>query len=159
MQLSLAKSTPTLKSYYSRNSQQKKDFYKNALIIMHLSITYFCMLKDSLKLINHSLASMTGEIFMMFVQGGNEPIIETNFLLKKLWKYGIFRFILWVLKMCLHSNISRFVQRKLLNYLNLSQKCYSGVVASWLRVKNENNSLTTSTLAGVKLLLFRSEGK
>ena len=50
MQLSLAKSTPTLKSYYSRNSQQKKDFYKNALIIMHLSITYFCMLKDSLKL-------------------------------------------------------------------------------------------------------------
>ena len=45
---------------------------------MHLSI----MLKDSLKLINHSLASMTGEIFMMFVQGGNEPIIETNFLLK-----------------------------------------------------------------------------
>ena len=75
MQLSLAKSTPTLKSYYSRNSQQKKDFYKNALIIMHLSITYFCMLKDSLKLINHSLASTTGEI----LQGGTKPIKKPIF--------------------------------------------------------------------------------
>ena len=116
------------------------------------------MLKDSLKLINHSLASMAGAVFMMFVQGGSEPIIETNFLLKKLWKYGIFRFILWALKMCLHFNISRFVQRKLLNYLNLSKKCYSGVVASWLRVKNENNSLTTSMLAGVKLLSLDQKG-
>ena len=65
---------------------------------------------------------MTGAVFMMFVQGGNQPIIETNFFCSKIVKYEIFRFILWVLKMCLHSDISRFVQRKLLNYLNLSQK-------------------------------------
>lgn len=80
MQLSLAKSTPTLKCYYSRNSQQKKDFYKNALTIMHLSITYFYMLKDSLRLINHSLVFTTGEI----LQGGTKPIKKPIFLAQNL---------------------------------------------------------------------------
>ena len=42
------------------------------------------MLKDSLKLINHSLASMAGAVFTMFVQGGSEPIIETNFFSQKI---------------------------------------------------------------------------
>ena len=78
MQLSLAKSTPTLKCYYSRNSQQKKIFTKNALTIMHLSI----MLKDSLKLINHSLVFTTGEI----LQGGTKPIKKPIFLAQKIVK-------------------------------------------------------------------------
>ena len=85
MQLSLAKFTPALKCYYSRNSQQKKIFAKNALSIMQLSI----MLKGSLKLINHSLVFMTGEI----LQGGTKPIKKPIFFSSKFVK-------IWNLQIC-----------------------------------------------------------
>ena len=115
---------------------------------MHLSITYFCMLKDSLKLINHSLASTTGEI----LQGGTEPIKKPIFFAQKLWKYGIFRFILWILKMCLHSNISRFVQK----IVELPQ-FIPEMLLTWNAAGLEGgkkNPLVASVLAGAGLLFF-----
>ena len=111
---------------------------------MHLSI----MLKDSLKLINHSLVFTTGEI----LQGGTKPIKKPIFLAQNLWKYGTFRFILWILKMCSHSNISRFAQK----IVELPQFTPE-MLLTWNAAGFEGgkkNPLVASTVVGAGLLFY-----
>ena len=92
---------------------------------------------------------MTGEI----LQGGNKPIKKPIFLAQKIVKnMEPSDLFFWILKMCSHSNISRFAQK----IVELPQFTPE-MLLTWNAAGFEGgkkNPLVASTLAGAGLLFY-----